>query len=93
MSLYGIKEVSEAMIAANKLGLLAVTASQSGLDMGDALTVGKALLTDKDYIEGIRGAKDIMFEIKDLDPEEIGELIKLQTAYVFEFLKLFGKKP
>jgi len=88
----GIKELKEAIIGANKLALLAIVAARDGYQISDAIILGKALLTDADYIEAVKGAKEIAFEIKDLDGEEIAELIKTQTEFVFQFLALFGKK-
>lgn len=88
----GIKETKEAVIAANKLAILALTAAKDGLDIGDALTLGKALLTDSDYLEGIRGISEVMAEAKDLDASEIGDLLKIQTEFVFEILALLGRK-
>ena len=79
-----IKESKEAIAAVAALVKEVMVLSKDGYDFGDAISFGTKFLGDEKFrqtlIEGVKGADQILAEMKDLEAKEVGELLAAVVA-------------
>jgi len=80
----GIQETKEVLLAIEKIILTSMETFKDGFQLED---VSRFLSLFEDVKKAIEGAQDIPTEMKDLDQEEITEIVAFGIALVFNILK------
>ena len=92
----GVKETSEAIIAANEITLLLISRFKDGVDVADFMAMWDKLKNDEDFKEKVQAGFDkyelIPAEASDIDAGEGLDLVSVQVGYVPKFMELFKKE-
>jgi hypothetical protein len=86
----GIKETSELLEAVNHITIFLIRRLKDGADFKDAIAIYKKLAHDEEFKNMIEVAYNnsrvIPAEIKDLDYQEVIQLLSLQFKYIPEII-------
>ena len=92
----GIENTKEAIVAVNVLSIFIIKRLKDGIGFDDALALFSKITSDDEFMkvlkEAFDGVSTVPAELKDLQSEEVVELLTIFIGMIPDYLSAFNKE-